>query len=156
MALWNEGFPLQLVSRYINQDSLTYSCPESCRLHFKTKLAWDNLGDSENLSIECFRCQKQTVVQWMTRRGKGLADDGFVQLCQSCKFILRKDALLVQKLRRDVNLLLEKNIPLSGTCWSVEDGHGTLAPDNATNEFVKQFLGKLLLETRLRPIFSQI
>ncbi|EAW16709.1 uncharacterized protein NFIA_060650 [Aspergillus fischeri NRRL 181] len=119
-ALWNEGFPLQLASRCIDQDSLTYSCPETCRLHFEnvTKLAWDNLGDSEDLSIECFRCQAQTVVPWTTRRGKGLADNGFVQLCQSCKFILRRDALLVQKLRRDLHLLLEKNIPLPGTCFA--------------------------------------
>lgn len=100
MAIWNEGFPLQLASRCIDQDSLTYSCPKSCRLHFEnmTKLTWDNLRDSVNLFIECFRCQKQTVAPWTTRRGKGLTDNGFVQLCQSCKFILRKDALLVQKL----------------------------------------------------------
>ncbi|KAF4232354.1 hypothetical protein CNMCM8980_005122 [Aspergillus fumigatiaffinis] len=162
MALWNEGFPLQLASRCIDQDSLTYSCPESCRLHFEnmTKLAWDNLGDPEDLSIECFRCQTQTIVPWTTRRGKGLADNGFVQLCQSCKFILRRDSLLVQKLRRDLHLLSEKNIPLPGTCWSVKDGHGTLTPNNATNELVKQFLGKLLLEetrpTNLSPDMTQI
>ncbi|KAF7167174.1 hypothetical protein CNMCM5623_000581 [Aspergillus felis] len=162
MALWNEGFPLQLASRCIDPDSLTYSCPESCRLHFEnmTKLTWGNLGDSENLSIECFRCQKPTVVPWMTRRGKGLADNGFVQLCQSCKFILRRDALLVQKLRRDLHLLSEENTPLPGTCWSVVDGHGTLASNNAANEFVKQFLGKLFLEetrpTNLFPNMTQI
>lgn len=110
MALWNEGFPLQLASRCIDQDSLTYSCSESCRLHFEnmTKLAIDNLGDLEDLSIQCFRCQTQTIALWTTRGGKGLADNGFVLLCQSCKFILRRDALLVQKLRWDLHLLSEK------------------------------------------------
>ncbi|PKX94829.1 uncharacterized protein P174DRAFT_418807 [Aspergillus novofumigatus IBT 16806] len=162
LTLHNKAIPLQLASRCIDQDSLTYWCPESCRSYFEnmTKLAWDNLGDSDDLCIECFRCQTQTVVPWTTRRGKGFADKGFVQLCQSCKFILRRDALLVQKFRQDLHLLLEKNTPLPGTCWSVEDGHGTLTPNNATNEFVKQFLGKLLLEetrpTNLFPNMTQI
>ncbi|KAL4984521.1 hypothetical protein BDW68DRAFT_193574 [Aspergillus falconensis] len=162
MAVWNEGFPLQLASRCIDPGSLTYSCPESCRLHFEnmTKLAWDNLDDSENLSIECFRCQKQTAVPWTTRRGKGLADNGFSQLCQWCKFILRKDALLVQKLRQDLQLLLEGNIPLPGTCWSVEDGRGILTSNKATNELVRQLLVKLMLEetrpTNLFPNMAQI
>ncbi|KAL4743812.1 hypothetical protein BDV11DRAFT_201671 [Aspergillus similis] len=146
MAVWNEGFPLQLASQCIDPGNLTYSCPESCRLHFEnlTKLAWDNLDDSENLSIECFRCLKQTAVLWTTRRGKGLADNGFLQLCQWCKFILRRDALLVQKLRRDLQLLLEENIPLPGP----------------TNELVRQLPVKLLLEevrpTNLFPNMTQI
>ncbi|KAL3435936.1 hypothetical protein BDV09DRAFT_184719 [Aspergillus tetrazonus] len=88
MGVWNEGFPLQLASQCIDPGSLTYSCPASCRLHFEnmTKLAWDNHDDSEILSIECFRCLKQTDVPWTTRRGKGLADNGFLQLCQWCNF----------------------------------------------------------------------
>ena len=156
MALWNGGFPLQLASQYIDPDSLKYSCPESCRLQFEnmTKLAWDNVNDSETLSIECFRCQKQTDVPWTTRRGKGLADDGFLQVCQWCNFILRKDALLAQKLRQDLHLLLETNIPLPGTCWSVDDG---LVPNETTEEFLKQSLVDLLLEeTRPTNLFPNI
>ncbi|KAL4801955.1 hypothetical protein BDV18DRAFT_167102 [Aspergillus unguis] len=158
-ALWNEGFPLQLASQYIDPERFQYSCPEPCRLQFEnmTKLAWDNLNDPETLLIECFRCQKQTAVPWTTRRGKGLADDGFLQVCQWCKFVLRKDALLAQKLRRDLHLLLETNTPLPGTCWSVDDG---LASNAATDEFLKQSLVDLLLEetrpTNLFPNITQI
>ncbi|OJI99490.1 hypothetical protein ASPVEDRAFT_81102 [Aspergillus versicolor CBS 583.65] len=159
MALWNGGFPLQLASQYIDPDNFEYSCPEPCRLQFEnmTKLAWDNVNDPENLPIECFRCQKQTAVPWTTRRGKGLADDGFLQVCQWCKFILRKDALLAQKLRRDLHLLLETNIPLPGTCWSVDNG---LAPNETTDGLLKQPLVDLLLEetrpTNLFPNITQI
>lgn len=158
MTLWNEGFPLQLASQCIDQDSLTYSCPESCKLHFEgmTSLAWDNLDDSENVSITCFRCRQQTFVPWTTRRGNGLADNGLSQLCQSCRFILRIDALLVQRLRRDLHALLEQSIPSPGTCWT----DGTLAPNNATNELVKRSLGNLLLEetcpTNLFPNIVQV
>lgn len=159
MALWNEGLPLQLASQYIDSDNLKYSCPEPCRLQFEnmTRLAWDNVHDPENLPIECFRCQKQTAVPWTTRRGKGLADDGFLQVCQWCKFILRRDALLAQKLRRDLHLLLETNAPLPGTCWGVDDG---LAPNETADEFLKQSLVDLLLEetrpTNLFPNMTQI
>ncbi|PLN83268.1 hypothetical protein BDW42DRAFT_165053 [Aspergillus taichungensis] len=159
MALWNAGFPLQLASQYIDPESLRYSCPEPCRLQFEnmTKLAWDNVNDPETLPIECFRCQKQTAVPWTTRRGKGLADDGFIQVCRWCNFVLRKDALLAQKLRRDLHLLLETNIPLPGTCWSVDDG---LAPNETTDEFLKQSLVDLFLEetrpTNLFPNITQI
>lgn len=162
MALWNEGFPLQLASQCIDQDALTYSCPVSCRLHFEnmTKLAWDNLDDSDTLFIECFRCHEQTVVPWSTRRGNGLADNGFVQLCQSCKFILRREALLVQRLREDLRLLLEKDIPLPGTCWAIEGRYIILAPNTATNDLVKQLLGELLREetrhTNLFPDMTQL
>ncbi|OJJ60978.1 hypothetical protein ASPSYDRAFT_66854 [Aspergillus sydowii CBS 593.65] len=156
MALWNEGFPFQLASQYIEPDNFEYSCPEPCKLQFEnmTKLAWDNVNDPESLTIDCFRCQKQTAVPWTTRRGKGLADDGFLQVCQWCKFVLRKDALLAQKLRRDLHLLLEINIPLPGTCWSVDDG---LAPNETAEEFVKQSLVDLLLEeTRPNNLFPNI
>lgn len=153
MGVWNERSFLQLTSQCIDQGSLTYSCPASCRLHFEnmTKLAWDNHDDSEILSIECFRYLKQTDVPWTTRRGKGLADNGFLQLCQWCKFILGRDALLVQKLRRDLQLLFEENIPLRGTCWSLEDGHGTLTSNKPTNEFMRQLPVETLLE-EVRPI----
>lgn len=159
MALWSEGFPLQLASQYIDPDNCKYSCPEPCRLQFEnmTKLAWDNVHDPENLPIECFRCQKQTAVPWTTRRSKGLADDGFLQVCQWCKFILRRDARLAQRLRRDLHLLLETNVPLPGTCWGVDDG---LAPNETTDEFLKQSLVDLLLEetrrTNLFPNMTQI
>jgi hypothetical protein len=129
-------------------------------LYNMTKLAWDNHDGSESLSIECFRCLKQTDVPWTTRRGKGLADNGFLQLCQWCKFILRRDALLVQKLRRDLQLLFEENVPLPGTCWSIEGGHGTLTSNKATNEIMRRLPVKILLEevrpTNLSPDMTQI
>ncbi|KAL4749726.1 hypothetical protein BDW72DRAFT_213877 [Aspergillus terricola var. indicus] len=144
MAVWNEGSPLQLTSQCIDSGSLTYSYG---------KLARDNHDDSETLSIECFRCLKQTAVPWTTRRGKGLADNGFLQACQWCKSVLRRDALLIQKLRRDLQLLLEENIPLPGTCWNIEGEHGTLTSNKAITELVRQLPGKLLLEVRPTNLF---
>ncbi|RDK47192.1 hypothetical protein M752DRAFT_332447 [Aspergillus phoenicis ATCC 13157] len=161
MAQWNEGFPLQLASQCIDTDSLKYTCPESCKLNFEsmTKLAWDNPDDAESVSIGCPRCQDQNVVPWTTRRRKGFADDSY-QVCQSCKYVLGKNAFIVRKLRQDLHLLLDKGIPLPGTCWSVEDGHGTLTPNNAPNEFVKRYLMDTLLEetrpTNLFPDITQI
>ncbi|GAA82783.1 similar to An04g03160 [Aspergillus luchuensis IFO 4308] len=160
MALWNEGFPLQLVSQCIEPDNLTYSCPESCKLHFEgmTKLAWDNLDDADGVPIECPRCQNRTVVPWSTRRRKGLAED-LLQVCQSCKYVLGNHVLVVRKLRQDLYLLLRRDLPLPGTCWSVEEKHGTLTPKKAPNDFVKRYLMSMLLEetrpTNLFPDISQ-
>ncbi|OJJ71200.1 hypothetical protein ASPBRDRAFT_126602 [Aspergillus brasiliensis CBS 101740] len=159
MSLWDEGFPLQLVSQCIDPDSLTYSCPDSGKRHFEstTKLCWYNLDDPETLPIECTRCHNQTVVPWMTRRRTGLADHSFYQVCQSCKFLLRGDALIVQRLRRDLHLLVKKDIPLPGTCWSMENGQGTLASNKTPNEFVKRYLMDMLLEeTRPTSLFPDI
>lgn len=158
MAIWNEGFPLQLVSQCINPDSLTYSCPEPCKLRFEgmTKLAWDNLDDPEGVPIECPRCQNRTVVPWSTRRRKGLAEE-LLQVCQSCKYVLGNHVLVVRKLRQDLCLLLRRDLPLPGTCWSVEEQHGTLSPKKASNEFVKRYLMSMLLEeTRPTNLFPDI
>ncbi|KAG2415436.1 hypothetical protein HFD88_006627 [Aspergillus terreus] len=158
MALWMEGFPLQLVSQCIDRGDFTYTCAESAKVHFEetTKLAWDNLADPDDVAIECFRCRQPTRVPWTTRRQKGLADDKFNQQCQSCKFILRRDGLLVQKLRRDLHLLLEGDTPLPGTCRFVGDD-GTVAPNNAANELLKQSLVMLLLEeTRPSNLFPDM
>ncbi|PYH73730.1 uncharacterized protein BO88DRAFT_484618 [Aspergillus vadensis CBS 113365] len=160
MALWNEGFPLQLVSQCIDPGSLTYSCPEPCKLRFEsmTKLAWNNLDDAEGVPIECPRCQNRTVVPWSTRRRKGLAEE-LLQYCQSCKYGLGNHVLVVRKLRQDLLLLLRRDLPLPGTCWSVEEKHGTLTPKKAPNEFVKRYLMSMLLEetrpTNLFPNISQ-
>ncbi|KAL5356930.1 hypothetical protein BJX96DRAFT_172063 [Aspergillus floccosus] len=159
MALWMEGFPLQLVSQCIDRESFTYTCSELAKVHFEetTKLAWDNLADPDHVSIECFRCRQATWVPWTTRRQKGLADDQFNQQCQFCKLILRRDGLLAQKLRRDLHLLLEQDTPLPGTCRVVDEDGGPVALNNAANELLKQSLGMLLLEeTRPSNLFPDM
>lgn len=151
-ALWNQGFPLDLVSQCIDLETLTYRYPEDAKLHFQqTGLAWDNLHDPEVIPIECFRCQKQPQVPWTTRRQNGIADDGFIQQCSFCKFVLSRESLLVQKLRRDLCSLMEDNIPLPGACPSIyDDINHPASPKLATS---KLFQGFLLEETRPTNLF---
>lgn len=159
MPLWSEGFPLKFTYQCINRENFTYTCSEASKTYFqqKTGLVWDNIDDPDYIFIECFRCQKQIQVPWTTRRQKGIADKYFQQQCQHCKFILRRDGILVQKLRRDLHSLLEENIPLPGTYSTAEDNNTSFTPNITASELVGQSLREFLLEeTRPTNLFPDM
>lgn len=158
IVIWNEAFPLEFAWQSIDSENLTYTCTEASKTYFqKTGLAWDNIDDPEFIFIECFRCRKQTQVPWTTRRQKGIADDNFQQECQHCKFVIRKNSILVQKLRRDLFLLLEENIPLPGTYSSAKESNASFTPNTTSNELFSQSLRTFLLEeTRPTNLFPNM
>jgi hypothetical protein len=124
-----------------------------------TKLAWDNLGDPEDLSIDASDVKHKPLCRG--RRGAEKASQIMgLYNCANRASLSYEEMLFLFRSSVGLHLLSEKNIPLPGTCWSVKDGHGTLTPSPAINELVKQVLGKLLLEetrlTNLFPYMTQI
>lgn len=92
-----------------------------------------------------------------TRHQSGIAEDKFVQDYQSCNFILRRNNLLVKKLRRDLHSLFEENISVCGAFSTIEDCYGTLTSRTAANELLKHSLRVFLLEAmRLSNLFPDM
>lgn len=120
MPIWNNGLPLDFVDRCINHQNFIYDPGVATRQNWtrRTGLAWENLDDPEYKSIECFRCQQEIQVPWTTRRETGYADQSFLQQCPVCNFSITRQAIYVQEFRKDLQALLEGNIPLRGTYLS--------------------------------------
>ena len=107
-----------------------------------THLAWDSLDDNTKAVIICPRCNRDLLSEWTSLSGSkklnsnelkgggcGFTDNQFKVQCKECQFLVTHEVLRAQRFRKDVQRLLEDDVPMPGTVIK-SDGTTTL-PSNA-------------------------
>ena len=129
MPLWHTGMPWTAVNACIDNNLFEYNAPEVARQEFKGKtgLDWDQLRDSKSKkTLTCQGCGRaaQCVytegafglsVKEAFQESRGFADKAFAASCSGCNFQFSHGALRLQKLGKDVDLLMKNDIPMPGT-----------------------------------------
>ncbi|CZS98839.1 related to large-conductance mechanosensitive channel [Rhynchosporium agropyri] len=142
--LWATGIPWSVVTAAIDV-RFKYEAPEEAKTNFATTgHAWDNQMDEMKKTISCARCSQGLEVQWTTccsgektsprelldMSGYGYGDRQFAHACQNCGAIMNHDFLRIARLKEDVENLVLKDWPLSGTILCPNTG----IPDVASED----------------------
>ncbi|OJJ35484.1 hypothetical protein ASPWEDRAFT_511187 [Aspergillus wentii DTO 134E9] len=171
MSLWKSGFPWLAIDTCIN-NRLEYQVIDVAKSFFKTTtgLEWDNTHDSPSKSVDCPSCEESVSVPWTAggvcasipqifRSFHGYADKNFSATCPHCQIQIDHELLKVAKFRRDVRLLLEKDLPMPGTFFNlrgIPESHNS-GSGWYNRQFPNRFLqaaGKHMLST-IHPCLNQ-
>ena len=133
MPLWNAGFPWELVNAAIDSATFDYNPGEGSVSCFEqsTKHAWDNLSDPAMRKVSCSNCQKKwdrqytnaafgPDVKFAFENSAGFTDKAFEMHCTNCGSVTNHDALVLNKFRRDLELLIRDKVPMPGTILSID------------------------------------
>lgn len=132
MKLWASGFPWDVINECINNTTMEYTPGKDSSVRFQnmTGLSWDNLHDSPTKVIECPICWMSLPVPWTNGKISpivsrafddfyGFADHNFIAVCPRCNATIDHERLKVAKFRKDVQALLDRNLPMPGTLTTV-------------------------------------
>lgn len=146
MRLWHTSMPWQAVVDAINSESFEYEPSKTAALKFErdTRLNWDNVNDSEDVSFECPHCYVINKMAWTTCRditnaawerqyefktvgaavieavrtqlstADGYADKGFLAFCYQCNSQITHDTLCAGKFRKDLKLAITEDVLMPG------------------------------------------
>ena len=137
MKFWRTGLPWVAINSCIDNESLEYSASRTAQGAFEriTGQAWDSLNDSPNATVSCPKCRQQLSCPWTTSEkspflpssggemGHGWADNHFQLSCSACDLSIDHEVLRAQNFRKDLQLLLLRDVPMPGTILEV-DGRG--------------------------------
>lgn len=143
MSFWATGFPWTPVDAAIDPSTFDFIPGEAAMANFakETGRPWDNLDDSPEKLLSCFRCQKEFTTPWTQgefgqdinnpfTNCTGFADKGFHTNCPHCGYTASHDRLSVAKFRKDLETFCQHEVPMPGT---VLGPWGTPTPKSATN-----------------------
>ena len=129
-GLWNAQFPWAAINDCIDNITMEYSPSSAAVENFTdaTQMAWDSLDDNTKPVTTCPRCNQEIVCEWTSlsgckkidgneykEGGCGFADNRFKVQCQGCQFLVTHEVLRAQRFRKDVQRLLEDDVPMPGT-----------------------------------------
>lgn len=164
--VWKTGMPWQLINCTIDDSTFNYVVSDAAKENFErmTGCKWDNLDDSPQKHLTCYKCNGQLQVPWTTvsdnrkgeaiktlENGRGFADRKFAVTCGGCSAETTHETLRMQRLRLDIQALLKDDIPLFGTMLSAK---GLLTGCKSSelqqhDEFFPNFLIKNVLRMEL-------
>jgi Glycine-rich domain-containing protein-like len=131
MDFYATPFPWAAIDSGIDSVTFEFKATDQAVANFTqiTALEWDNLIESELISMSCTFCNRVFICpwtsgsQWDTTKneiipGTGFADGQFLIKCPHCDKSISHDVLRERKFREDVRLLMEKDRPMAGTVLS--------------------------------------
>ncbi|KAL8790019.1 MAG: hypothetical protein Q9195_006568 [Heterodermia aff. obscurata] len=141
--LWIAQFPWAAIDKCIDNITMEYHPSSTAVQGFTnaTHLAWDSLEDVTEAVTSCPRCDRDVLCEWTSLSGSkklngneykgegcGFADNHFKVQCQGCQFLISHEVMRAQRFRKDVQRLLEDDVPMPGTIID-SDGRETLPPE---------------------------
>ncbi|KAK1075341.1 hypothetical protein LTR74_000303 [Friedmanniomyces endolithicus] len=148
-----EAHNLPPVDDCINSETFAYRPDNEAESLFtaSTMLPYDNLADARDKAMDCPSCKTTIMVPWTTvsaygtkekyttsmlpaaidavlSQGSGYCDPGFYADCPTCpKTVWTHQRLKAAKFCGDVQLLLERGLPLGGTLFGLDGLPGKVA-----------------------------
>ncbi len=139
MDFWRTGMPWAAVNACIDNSSFEYNPSTAAKETFTTTtdMAWDNLQDPMTKILNCMRCPSKNSVPWtecdlqygsqsppsepllLESSGHGFADKNLRAVCPKCGFVTTHETLRVQKFKKDLQQLLQRDTPMPGTILQV-------------------------------------
>ena len=143
LRFWRTGFPWPAVNACIDNESFGFSASDIAirTFEFSTDSRWNSLDDPPFVGIQCARSSQIHSFPWTTwddeymwatawqtqdilvgeTLAHGFADQNFSVVC-NCGATYDHDLLKMQKLRRDLEDLKSRDVPMPGT---ILDTYGT-------------------------------
>ncbi|KAF2089653.1 hypothetical protein K490DRAFT_55237 [Saccharata proteae CBS 121410] len=146
LDFWASAFPWRLVNDCVDTATFEYAVSPRAKEQWEkaTGHRWDNLMDPMEKTLRCPLCPQAHYlsIPWCRQAGfvekgsvefypgTGFADKDFEHYCDQAGSTLNHDMLRVLKFRGDVQNLITKDIPVSGTILDHE-GKPPLIPARA-------------------------
>ncbi|KAK1820449.1 hypothetical protein LTR12_005175 [Friedmanniomyces endolithicus] len=183
MSLWHTNMPWKSVADCINSETFAYRPDNEAESLFtaSTMLPYDNLADARDNAMDCPSCKTTIMVPWTTvsaygtkekyttsmlpaaidavlSQGSGYCDPGFYADCPTCpKTVWTHQRLKAAKFCGDVQLLLERGLPLGGTLFGLDGLPGKVAGHKdgswksmnlLPNDLLYEGLGKTIVDSQ--------
>ncbi|RAK80547.1 uncharacterized protein BO72DRAFT_370858 [Aspergillus fijiensis CBS 313.89] len=149
ISFWASGLPWEAVNACVDNVTLDYDAGPKAKETFlrKTNFLWDNLVDTSEKSLNCPGCGKHVFVPWTDggmlltledafEHWHGFADKDFRHPCPHCSYNINHESLKIAKFCGDINLLLQKDLPMPGTYYNLR---GVPEPASDTKRRKQQF-----------------